>query len=45
MLKAAASFVLVSCKPSTYSEYASAVHSTAALLDGSFEHSVVLRLY
>jgi hypothetical protein len=38
MLKAAASCVLASRKASTYSEYASALLSAAALLDSDFEH-------
>ncbi len=38
MLKAATSFVLASSKASTYSEYASALLSAAALPDDSFEH-------
>jgi len=38
MLKAAASCVLASLKASTYSEYASALLSAAALPDDSFEH-------
>jgi hypothetical protein len=38
MLKATASCVLASSKASTYSEYASALLSAAALPDDSFEH-------
>jgi hypothetical protein len=44
MLKAAASCILASRKALTYSEYASALLSVAALLDDSFEHPAGLSM-